>query len=329
MGDQPFQVELSLLHQLRDRHQITRRPLGRNADARLPHKGWRVGKAQVFLVKAGQHHLAASAGLQTPDQGVEQAGVAADVVDATVVFAAVFIGVDHRVAVGALAPRRLRFPDRGGWQIQRQIQARQQAPHHPVANDQVGHTQRQIMPPARHGVVRSSRQRQQHAACADAGGQAHRAAVRQDQPLGRAAEDIGGLFEAVGARNKHGLANGQLGVRTPAHHRAHGLVAWHQRIGQAGKGRHGAVPQQALGAGADAAVVHLHFHVGGPHIGELQALHRQHLGADEDDGAGVLRGDGLHGTGLSLRLTGMPKLASRTAQRHIFRLNPDFREKPP
>ena len=237
--------------------------------------------------------------------------------------------MDHRVAVVPCTPRRLRLPDRRRWQIQRQVQAGQQAPHDAVADDQIGHAQRQIMATARHGVVRGGSECQQHAARANAGRQAHRAAVREDQALGRAAKHIGSLFETVGARHKHGLANLQLGIRAPAHHRAHGLVARHQRVGQAGEGRHGAVPQQALGAGADAAEGYLHLHVGGPHVGELQALHRQHLGADEDDGAGVLRGDGLHGTGLSLRLTGMPTQESRTAQQNIFRLNPAFREKPP
>jgi hypothetical protein len=58
----------------------------------------------------------------------------------------------------------------------------------------------------------------------------------------------------------------------------------------------------------------------------LQALYRQHLGADEDDGAGVLRGGRLHGAGLRLRVTRVPTLTSRTAQQNIFRLNPDFGE---
>ena len=237
--------------------------------------------------------------------------------------------MDYRVAVVACTPRRLRLPDRRRWQIQRQVQAGQQAPHDTVADDQVGHAQRQIMATARHGVVSGGSECQQHAARANAGRQAHRAAVREDQALGRAAKHIGSLFETVGARHKHGLANLQLGVRAPAHHRAHGLVTRHQRIGQAGKGRHGAVPQQALGPGADAAVGHLHLHVGGPHLCELQALHRQHLGADEDDGAGVLRGDGLHGTGLSLRLTGTPTRKSRAGQQKYFSLKSRFSGKPP
>ncbi len=80
VGNQAVERKPAGLDQRRDRDEIGRLPFGGDAEPRLAHEGGREGEGQPLAVEAGQHDLAA--GREAADQRIEQAGVAADIVDA-------------------------------------------------------------------------------------------------------------------------------------------------------------------------------------------------------------------------------------------------------
>ena len=204
--------------------------------------------------------------------------------------------MDAGVVGGTAAPRRLRLPDGRRWPALGQADARQQPSHHTVPNDQIRWHHRLAQTTESHGVVAGGSQRQQHRLGAERGRNAHHAVVRDDEPRAGAAKDIAHAQEAVRTRDKDRIADPDVAGRADAHHSAHRLIARHQRVTQAGKGRHRTVPQQSLGARADATGADLNFQVVGLERLEFQSLHRQGARSVEDDGAGL--GHGVSPTGL-------------------------------
>ena len=288
MRDQAVQRQRALVHQRCHRLQVLLLPLRGHADLRFAHEGRCEGKAQVLFVEAREHHLTARR--QPPDQAVEQRAVTAHVADGAVILATVFVRVQHRIAHRTRAPRRLRFPDGRRGHAQRQRDARQQPAHDTVADDELRRHHRLPRAAQRHRVVAGGGQRQQHRLRAEFGLHLHDAVPLHDEARASAAEDVAHALETVGTGDEDvvaDLAVGGTGCLASTHHPAHGFIARHQRVAQARKRRHRAVPQEPFGAGADAAEADFHLHVSGLERLQFQAAHGQLPGRFKDDGLGV------------------------------------------
>ena len=80
-----------------------------------------------------------------------------------------------------------------------------------------------------------------------------------DNPIGRRAEQAAHIGVAGRSGYEHQITDAPLTGRRGLNHAPHGFVAGHQGIGEAGKRRHTAIPEQALSACADAAPEHVHY----------------------------------------------------------------------
>ena len=132
-------------------------------------------------------------------------------------------------------------------------------------------------------VVSGCGERHECAARAKAIGDRVRFSGVTDNVRGSAAEQAANLAVTVGAGNEDELTDAALETRRGLDDAAHGLVARHERVTHARKRRHGAVPQQALGAGADAAPVHLDRELALTRLREPEAAecHRSRLAHDD------------------------------------------------
>ena len=240
------------------RIEVVRPELRRDAQPRLAHEGGREGERQPVGVEAREHDLAARG--KARDQGVEDRRVAADVADAAVVAARiVLLGGGDLVA---LRPR----PCGRDW-----------SPRPPVARPPAGARRASSRPSTPWPTIRSGRrragrgnrvlrgrgQRQQHRRARPAGSRSRprarrgpRAATRRRR-TGRARRRSS--WRPARTPSRRSDARWRRGAATM---RPTDLVARDQRIAHAGKRRHPALPQQPLGAGADAAPGDVHDDVG-------------------------------------------------------------------
>ena len=99
--------------------------------------------------------------------------------------------------------------------------------------------------------------------------------MRHHQVRAGATEEVVNAVKTFGAGDKDGVADLQVAVTMHACDLSDGFVARHQRVAHAGEGGHAAVPEQTLGAGADAAVLHSDFNVACAGLVQVQLLHRQ------------------------------------------------------
>ena len=156
-----------------------------------------------------------------------------------------------------------------------------------MANDQFGGCNVLAPPAQSHRVIGRGRQGQQHSALLQMVLHHHHAVLRHHQTRSRAAKKAFDILKTTGAGHKHPLPHRELALGAGANHPGHGFVAGHQGVAQAGKGGHAAVPQQALGAGADAAEFDRHLGLAHTGCGQVQTAHRQVLGALEDNGVSL------------------------------------------
>jgi hypothetical protein len=133
------------------------------------------------------------------------------------------------------------------------------------------------------------REGQQHALRPDRLVEPGRAPSGNDEARRRAPEQPPDIAEASRAGDEDPLAGRPACLRPCRDHAAHGLASGHQRIAHAREMRHAARPEEAFGAGADAAPLHGDDDV-------LVAGRRQRE-ATEDEVLGRLQedSDGVHG----------------------------------
>ena len=139
------------------------------------------------------------------------------------------------------------------------------------------------------GVVAGGGKRQKHAAVAEAGIDGCEAVSRHDDAGGGSTEQSAHVAEALGAWHEDRVAFGQRSTIVGGNDASDGFVARHQRVAEARKGRHAAAPQQALGAGRDAAEGDVDHDVALARLVQLQPIEREALGGMQDDGEGVHR----------------------------------------
>jgi hypothetical protein len=100
-------------------------------------------------------------------------------------------------------------------------------------------------------------QRQQHRIFALALGDIGNANGGRNQTARGTAKQAAHIRIAIGARDKHTLADARFDAGARINHAANGFISRHQRIPHARKRRHAPIPEQALGASADSAELHV------------------------------------------------------------------------
>jgi hypothetical protein len=166
--------------------------------------------------------------------------------------------------------------------------ARQQPPQHPVPDDQVGRLHRHAGTAAGHRVVGRGGQRQQHGTVAQVFTDRIGLVARHHQRGRGGTEQAPHIPVAARTGHEHALADMVARGRTRLAHAADRFIARHQRIAHAREGRHVAVPQQAFGAGGDAAPFDVDDDVAGLWFGQQQLSQRQLFRVLENDGGGLM-----------------------------------------
>ena len=133
------------------------------------------------------------------------------------------------------------------------------------------------------GVIGGGGQRQQHALLAQGLRDGDDLGAGGDEALRGAAEQPAHRAEAAGARDEDALADLAARLRPREGDAADGFIAGHQRVAHAGKHRHAAGPEQAFGAGADAAPLHVDDDIRVAGRGQLEAAEQEVLGFLEQD----------------------------------------------
>ena len=209
MSDQIVEIEVTGFDQPLDGQQVGALPLGSNADRGLAHEGRGKRERQRLGIEAGEHDFAARG--QAPDQAVEQACVAADVIDCAIVVAIVVFRAHDRIAFGALRADRIGLPDRRGRMATQYGQARKQTTEHTVANDQVGRNDRIALAADRDCVIGRGGQRQKNRLIAKCVADLDGALGGHDDLRGRPAEEALDFAVAAGAWHEDGIADIQSG----------------------------------------------------------------------------------------------------------------------
>jgi len=160
MGDQARQGQPPAAQQRLNGQHVRPLPLGSSTDSRFPHEGGSETEGKRLVVEPRQDDFTTRS--EAADQGVQQAGVAADVVDGLVVTAGIRFGIDHPVPDRTFATLRVQLPDGGRWFSRCDGQTCQEPPQDPVADDQIGSLMGLSSTASSDRVIRRGGQCQQH-----------------------------------------------------------------------------------------------------------------------------------------------------------------------
>src|SRR5262245_33566911 len=113
MCDQATEREFLSRDRSTDPVKVSACPFSGYPKACLAHEGRGEGEGNPFPIEARENDLATWR--EARNEFVEDGGVTARVVDSAIVAAWVFARIEYEIAVGAVTPRRIRFPD--GWRL--------------------------------------------------------------------------------------------------------------------------------------------------------------------------------------------------------------------
>jgi hypothetical protein len=152
-----------------------------------------------------------------------------------------------------------------------------------VTDDEIGHGA--IEP--RHRVPRRGRQRQKRALGASARVDPHHPIRLRHQPRRSPAKEAMRALETIGPRHEDMIARAKSGGRVGLDHLARRLVARHQRIAHARKGRHLPRPEEFLGSRGNARMSNLDHQIPRARPLEREPVHAKILRTFQKDSAGI------------------------------------------